>query len=94
VINVPAVLLAHSPDIVVDRDVSRFVLVLAGHTHGGQIRLPVLGPLRTQTRTGAFVEGLYRLQHGGWLHVSGGVGTSELPVRLLVPPSITVIELT
>lgn len=90
----PAILLAHSPDIVVDRDVSRFALVLAGHTHGGQIRLPMVGTLETQTRTRRYIEGLYRLPHGGWLHVSGGVGTSEIPLRFLVQPSATLLRLT
>jgi predicted MPP superfamily phosphohydrolase len=89
--DVPAILLAHSPDVVADWDVSRFALVLAGHTHGGQIRLPLVGALETQTRVPRYLEGLYRLPWGNWLHVSGGVGTSEVHVRFLAPPSATLL---
>jgi predicted MPP superfamily phosphohydrolase len=89
--DVPTMLLAHSPDVVADWDVSRFALVLAGHTHGGQIRLPLVGALETQTRVPRYVEGLYRLPWGNWLHVSGGVGTSEVHVRFLTPPNATLL---
>jgi uncharacterized protein len=91
--DAPAILLAHSPDVVIDWDVSRFALILAGHTHGGQIRLPFIGALETQTRT-PYVEGLYQLPTGNWLHVSGGVGASEIDVRFLAPPSITLLLIT
>jgi predicted MPP superfamily phosphohydrolase len=90
--DVPAILLAHSPDVVADWDVSRFALVLAGHTHGGQIRLPFIGALETQTRVPGYVDGLYALPWGNWLHVSGGVGTSEIHLRFLAPPGAAVLS--
>lgn len=87
------ILLAHSPDIVLDRDLSGLALVLAGHTHGGQIRLPLFGSVETQTRGRRYVQGLYPLEEGSWLHVSGGVGVSGLRMRFLVPPSVTLLIL-
>lgn len=69
-------------------------LVLAGHTHGGQLRLPVAGPLVTncdlQRRR---ARGLTRGE-GGWLHVSAGLGSSPyLPVRFCCRPEATLLEL-
>ena len=71
-------------------------LVLAGHTHGGQLRLPLLGPATTNCdlpRSQA--RGLSRLPgRRGWLHVSAGLGTSPyLPVRLCCRPEATLLEL-
>ncbi|CAA9349188.1 MAG: putative secreted protein [uncultured Frankineae bacterium] len=74
-------------------------LVLAGHTHGGQLRLPGLGPAVTNCdleRDRA--RGLSRLVPGsgagGWLHVSAGLGTSPyLPVRLCCRPEATLLTL-
>jgi predicted MPP superfamily phosphohydrolase len=69
-------------------------LLLAGHTHGGQLRLPVLGPAVTNCdleRSRA--RGLSR--HGNaWLHVSAGLGTSPYaPVRLFCRPEATLLTL-
>lgn len=74
-------------------------LVLAGHTHGGQLRLPAAGPLVTNCdleRSRA--RGLSRLTAdrpaSSWLHVSAGLGTSPyLPVRLCCRPEATLLEL-
>jgi predicted MPP superfamily phosphohydrolase len=70
-------------------------LLLAGHTHGGQVRLPGIGPLVTncdleRSRS----RGLSR--HGdSWLHVSAGLGTSPYaPIRLLCRPEATLLTLT
>ena len=71
-------------------------LVLAGHTHGGQLRLPGLGPATTNCDLErARARGLSRLSPGaGWLHVSAGLGTSPyLPVRLCCRPEATLLEL-
>jgi len=68
-------------------------LVLAGHTHGGQVAvpgLPRLNPARfLMTR---FDAGLFR-DGASWLHVSRGLGTSEQPVRVGVPREIAVLTL-
>ena len=69
-------------------------LVLAGHTHGGQLRLPGAGPLVTNCdlqRSRA--RGLTRGE-GGWLHVSAGLGSSPyLPVRFCCRPEATLLDL-
>ena len=72
-------------------------LVLAGHTHGGQLRLPVLGPVVTNCDLDRpRARGLSELVpgQGGWLHVSAGLGTSPyLPVRLRCRPEATLLAL-
>lgn len=69
-------------------------LVLAGHTHGGQLRLPGAGPLVTNCdlpRSRA--RGLTRGE-GGWLHVSAGLGSSPyVPVRFCCRPEATMLDL-
>lgn len=69
-------------------------IVLAGHTHGGQLRLPGAGPLVTNCdlpRSRA--RGLTRGE-GGWLHVSAGLGSSPyLPVRFCCRPEATLLDL-
>jgi len=70
-------------------------LILCGHTHGGQVRLPVLPPLYLPRFSGRFVSGLYHVgQHHTPLYVNRGIGTSVLPVRFNCRPEITVITLT
>jgi len=73
-------------------------LVLAGHTHGGQLRLPGLGPAVTNCDLErARARGLSPLvpgREGSWLHVSAGLGTSPyLPVRLCCRPEATLLTL-
>lgn len=88
----PAILLAHEPDQFVTVP-DRVALTLSGHTHGGQIRFgpwaPVV-PSRFGQRFdyGPFREGVRDLV------VSGGLGCSGLPIRLGVPPEITVVDLS
>jgi len=88
----PVVLLAHEPDIFT-RVPPRVALTLAGHTHGGQIRLPFIGPLYVPSKFGArFCYG-HIVEEDRHLIVSGGLGTSIIPARLGVPPEILHIEL-
>jgi len=58
--------------------------MLAGHSHGGQVRLPLLGAL-ILPRWQALPEGYYRFQHMQ-LYVNRGIGTVGLPFRLNCPP--------
>lgn len=86
------IVLSHSPDIF-PATPSTIGLVLVGHTHCGQISLPVIGPLFTASRYGKrFACGIVRNQHQIMI-VSAGVGTSLLPLRLGVPPDIWVIDI-
>ena len=87
------VLLTHTPDLFPDAAELGVDLVLAGHTQGGQVRLPWLGAIVTDTRLGrAFASGLFR-RGGTHLFVTRGIGTSRLPVRFLSPPEAAVISL-
>ncbi|MBI3909693.1 MAG: metallophosphoesterase [Armatimonadetes bacterium] len=87
------VLLAHAPDVfplVVEAGVD---LALAGHTHGGQICLPGIGPLRVPVRMGRrYVAGLFRMG-ATQMYVSRGIGVVGLPMRFLCRPEVAVLTL-
>jgi predicted MPP superfamily phosphohydrolase len=72
-----------------------FGLVLSGHTHGGQLRVPGYGALVTNCGLDRErARGLSRWPGGGWLHVSAGLGTSPYaPVRFACPPEATLLRL-
>jgi uncharacterized protein len=85
-------ILSHSPDIFPTTPPS-VGLVLAGHTHCGQISFPLIGPLFTASHHGKRLAcGIIRDKHRTMI-VSAGVGTSLLPLRLGAPPDIWVIEI-
>ena len=68
-------------------------LTLAGHTHGGQVALPILGRPIVPSRYGQrYAHGLI-VEGGRLLFVSPGIGTSLLPVRFAVPPEISMVTL-
>jgi predicted MPP superfamily phosphohydrolase len=86
----PLIALTHEPDLFVElRD--RAALTLAGHTHGGQLNVPLLRRWITPTERG-YVGGEVR-EDDGYMYVSRGVGTTNLPVRLGAPPEIAVLRL-
>ena len=86
----PVLLLMHEPDGFV-RVPASVTLTLAGHTHGGQVRLPLIGTPLTNTAFG-YVRGRF-VEDGRTMIVSSGIGTSSLPVRWGVPPEIVVVTL-
>lgn len=88
----PAVLLSHVPDAVAYVP-DHVLLTVAGHTHGGQVRLPGLGPLLTMSALPRrFARGHHRIGRRHLL-VTSGVGTSVLPIRLGVPPEYVIATL-
>jgi len=89
----PAIVLSHTPDIYEDAAELDVPLTLAGHTQGGQIRLPFIGPLVVDTSVGRDRSAGLSGEDGRYLYVTRGVGTSRLPARLLAPPEATVITL-
>jgi predicted MPP superfamily phosphohydrolase len=91
--DVPRVLLSHQPDVAEMAQPHRVDLMLCGHTHGGQVRLPLLGAPIIPSRFGQKYEG--GLVAGPWcpVVVSRGVGMSGLPIRFGVPPEIVEITL-
>jgi predicted MPP superfamily phosphohydrolase len=89
----PVILLAHEPDFADHAVRHRVDLVLSGHTHGGQIRLPFLPPLLLPQMGKKYVHGHFRLNDGLQLYVNRGIGAVNLPFRFRCPPEITVITL-
>ncbi len=89
------ILLSHRPERFEDYVEGNFNLVLSGHTHGGQVRLPIIGAVvaPTQKFFPKYVSGLYSENNTDMI-VSDGLGTSVLPLRLNNPPEIVVVELT
>ena len=86
------VLLIHYP-IQADRlDGRKYDLILAGHSHGGQVRIPFLGAPVLPYGVGRYQLGRYE-SLGGPLYVNAGVGTYMLPVRFNCRPEITVIRM-
>lgn len=85
--------LAHTPDSALRLMSSGADLVLCGHTHGGQIRLPVVGPLVVPSKHGrAYDWGLFR-KKGSWLLITSGLGSYVPPGRLGCPPEAVLITL-
>ncbi len=86
-------LLAHSPDVLMRLGRYRPGLLLAGHTHGGQLRVPGLGPIGSvSVLPRRYSMGAY-VYDGVQTYVSRGVGTSGAPARWNCPPEVTVIRL-
>jgi predicted MPP superfamily phosphohydrolase len=88
------ILLAHSPEAFKEAR-GRVDLVLAGHTHGGQVMIPLLGPLYVPLPPGSrrYVKGLF-MEGGTAMYITSGVGCSILPLRFLCPPEVALITLT
>jgi predicted MPP superfamily phosphohydrolase len=87
-------LLSHVPAFSHEQLNEHINLVLSGHTHGGQVRLPFLPPFYLPRYSGRFVAGFYQVsQHRIPLYVSRGVGTSVLPLRFFCRPEIGLFEL-
>lgn len=90
--SAPAILLAHEPDIF-PRVPARFGLTLSGHTHGGQVKLPLIGRPIVPSYYGQRYAYGHVEENGKHLIVSGGLGLSNLPIRFGVPPEIVLLEL-
>jgi len=77
-------------DLLISRDLK---LILAGHTHGGQVRLPIIGsPIVPSSYGQKYVAG--HINDAGFdMFVTTGIGTSILPFRFMVPPEIAVVTI-
>jgi uncharacterized protein len=82
--------LTHNPDIFPELP-ARVNLLLAGHTHGGQVRFPLIGSVVESSRYGQRYEQGHVLENGHDLFVTTGIGTSIIPVRFGVPPEIVLL---
>jgi hypothetical protein len=87
-------LLSHVPAFGHEELDPRIDLILCGHTHGGQVRIPFIPPFYLPRFSGSFVSGLYRVGPNDTpLYVTRGIGTSVFPVRFLCRPEITLLRL-
>lgn len=90
------ILLAHDPDQAERsrRAYDQVDLILSGHTHGGQVRLPWIGALRNPSEHDDLYEEGLRRRPWTQVYTSRGVGTVRLPVRFLCRPEVAILELT
>jgi predicted MPP superfamily phosphohydrolase len=91
--NAPTVLLMHEPDYADKSSADgRISLQLSGHSHGGQVRLPLIGALELPSWGRRYDHGLYRVRDMQ-LYTNRGIGLVDLPVRFNCPPEVTEITL-
>ena len=92
--DMPTILLSHNPDIILNNESKSIDLILSGHTHAGQIRLPYLGSIpKIPDKLGrAYDSGLFNLD-GNYLYISAGLAESGVRARLFNRPEITVLNI-
>ncbi|MDA0183050.1 metallophosphoesterase [Solirubrobacter phytolaccae] len=88
----PVIVLSHDPDLF-PRIPARVSLTLSGHTHGGQVAIPLVRrPLMPSHYGERYARG-HIVEEGRHLYITSGVGTSGLPIRFLAPPEILHLQL-
>lgn len=91
--NVYKILLMHEPDFIDNINYSHFNLILAGHTHNGQVRLPIIGATILPPNGKKYYDEYYKLNNTD-LYISSGLGTSNISFRLFNKPSINFYRLS
>lgn len=93
--NMPiySILLLHEPDFIEKIDYNKFDMVLSGHSHNGQVRVPFIGALYTPVGSKKYYDEYYRVDNTD-LYISSGIGTTYLNVRLFNKPSFNFYRLT
>ncbi|MFZ5968268.1 MAG: metallophosphoesterase [Bacillota bacterium] len=89
------ILLSHSPKITRQKEPIEADLILAGHTHGGQIRLPFIGAI-VSSGDGFFPKyskGVYQLSKGRTLYIDSGLGTRLIPIRTFNQSQVSVLTI-
>jgi predicted MPP superfamily phosphohydrolase len=89
----PILALTHNPDVFPLLPPARASLTIAGHTHGGQVYVPLYGRPVVPSNYGARYAIGHVVEGGRHLFVTPGLGTSVIPVRFLVPPEISLLTL-
>lgn len=87
-----SILLIHEPDTADLYADMGFDLILSGHSHGGQVKIPFLPQIKTSMAE-KYVDGMYHLNDKTDLYVNSGIGTSHYPIRLGVIPEVTAFYL-
>lgn len=86
------ILLAHEPDFILESSQHGVDLQLSGHSHGGQIRIPLLGAPCLPDLARKFPKGHYHVR-SSQLYTNAGIGTITLPIRFDCPPEVTLFTL-
>lgn len=87
------ILLLHEPDFIDNIEDIDFDLILSGHSHGGQIRIPFIGAIETPIYSKKYYEEYYKINNSD-LYISSGLGTSKLKFRFFNKPSINFYRIT
>ncbi|WP_413788916.1 metallophosphoesterase [Bacillus bruguierae] len=90
------ILLVHEPDVIEKVLAYPVDFQLSGHSHGGQVQLPFIGPIITTSLANQYVEGLYSIQGKMkplQLYVNRGIGTTRMPFRFFSKPELSVFSL-
>jgi uncharacterized protein len=87
------IVLVHNPDTADSRFSARVDLMISGHTHGGQVALPFVGPPVLPVRNKTYSSGLKVSPRGTSVFISKGIGWAICPVRFNCPPEIAVLTL-
>ncbi|MCI7221748.1 MAG: hypothetical protein MR500_03850, partial [Erysipelotrichaceae bacterium] len=82
--------LAHEPDTFDKYDI-KFDLAISGHSHGGQIALPIIKAIIRNNGARKYNKGMYNI-NGNKLIVSSGIGMTKLPIRFMNKPQIVLIQ--
>ena len=90
--NTYKILLTHEPDTIDDINID-FDLILAGHSHNGQVRLPFIGAIMTPEYSKKYYEEHYTINNTE-LFISSGLGTSVIKFRFFNKPSINLYRIT
>lgn len=88
-----SILLIHEPDFVDNINIDNYDLILSGHSHLGQVRLPIIGKLYTPYGSLKYYDEYYKINNSD-LYISGGIGTSWMKFRLFNRPSINLYRIT
>lgn len=87
-------LMMHEPDYADTASAYPFDMQLSGHSHGGQVRFPLIGAMLTPPGAKRYVMGTYAVGERAMpLYVNRGIGETHLPIRFLCTPELTVITL-
>lgn len=86
------ILITHEPDVIDKFDYKNYNLILAGHSHGGQVRLPLFGAIVLPKNAKKYYDNYYKLKSTD-LYISSGLGTSTVNLRLNNKPSINLYRL-
>lgn len=87
-----SILIMHEPDYIDDIEYEQFDLILAGHSHNGQVRLPIIGAIVLPPHGEKYFDEYYKINNTD-LYISSGIGTSRLKFRFLNKPSFNLYRI-